>query len=168
MVAGSQVDTEGTSNKKIIKRMTMMKKGITVGLGTDGMSSDMLAQMRCAYLLQRHDKRDPRLAFAEAPAMLLENNAVIAGQLFGKKLGRLAAGAPADMAILDYVPPTPLFGGNFLGHLLFGMVDAAVDTVICDGEVLLRDKKFTAIDEERICARSRELAAKFWKRIASA
>lgn len=148
--------------------LRMMGKRITVGLGTDGMSSDMLAQMRCAYLLQRHERRDPRLAFAEAPAMLLENNAVIVGQLFGKKLGRLAVGAPADIAILDYVPPTPLGPGNFLGHLLFGMVDAAVDTVICDGRVLLRGKKFVAIDEERICARSRELAAGFWKRIASA
>ncbi|MCX6557210.1 MAG: putative aminohydrolase SsnA [Candidatus Aminicenantes bacterium] len=148
--------------------LRMMKKGITVGLGSDGMSSDMLAQMRCAYLLQRHDQRDPRLAFAEAPAMLLGNNAVIAGQLFGKKLGKLAVGAPADMAILDYVPPTPLAADNFLGHLLFGMVDAAVDTVICDGTILLRNKKFVTIDEERICARSRELAAKFWKRIASA
>ncbi|MCX6554654.1 MAG: putative aminohydrolase SsnA [Candidatus Aminicenantes bacterium] len=148
--------------------LRMMGKGITVGLGSDGMSSDMLAQMRCAYLLQRHDQRDPRIAFCEAPAMLLENNAAIAATIFARKLGKLEAGAPADITIMDYVPPTPLVRDNFLGHLLFGMVDAAVDTVICDGEVLLRDKKFITIDEERICARSRELAAKFWKRIASA
>ncbi|MFX0108938.1 MAG: amidohydrolase family protein, partial [Candidatus Hodarchaeota archaeon] len=45
--------------------LKMMKKRIVVGLGTDGMSSDMLAQMRCAYLLQRHEKKDPRVAFVE-------------------------------------------------------------------------------------------------------
>lgn len=148
--------------------LKMMKKGITVGLGTDGMSSDMLAQMRCAYLLQRHDKKDPRLAFCEAPAMLLDNNAAIAAKIFGKKLGKLEAGAPADMVILDYIPPTPLVQDNFLGHLLFGMVDAVVDTVICNGKILMRGKKLVGINEESLCEKSRELAAKFWKRIISA
>jgi putative selenium metabolism protein SsnA len=148
--------------------LQMMKKGITVGLGTDGMSSDMLAQMRCAYLLQRHDKKDPRLAFCEAPAMLLDNNAAMAAKIFGKNLGKLEAGAAADMVILDYVPPTPLAQGNFLGHLIFGMAGAAVDTVICNGKVLMRGKKLVGMNEERICEKSRELAAKFWKRIVSA
>jgi putative selenium metabolism protein SsnA len=148
--------------------LRMLKKGIVVGLGSDGMSSDMLAQMRCAYLLQRHDRRDPRLAFCEAPAMLLDNNADIAAEIFAKKLGKLEKGAPADLVILDYAPPTPLAKDNFLGHLLFGMVDAAVDTVVCDGRVLLRHKKLVGIDEEAICERSRRLAAGFWKRIARA
>jgi cytosine/adenosine deaminase-related metal-dependent hydrolase len=148
--------------------LQMMKKGIPVGLGTDGMSSDMLAQMRCAYLLHRHNQKDPRVAFCEAPAMLLENNAKIAANIFGKKLGKLEAGAPADMVILDYVPPTPLGQNNFLGHLIFGMVDATVDTVICNGKVLMREKKLVGINEERLCEKSRELSAKFWKRIVSA
>ena len=62
--------------------LTMMKKGITVGLGTDGMSSDMLSQMRCAYLIHRHNKKDPTVAFVESPTMLLENNSKIAEQVF--------------------------------------------------------------------------------------
>jgi putative selenium metabolism protein SsnA len=147
--------------------LRMLKKGVTVGLGSDGMSSDMLAQMRCAYLLQRHDQKDPRLAFCEAPAMLLGNNAAIAEKIFAKKLGKLEVGAPADLVILDYVPPTPLSRDNFLGHLLFGMVDAVVDTVVCGGKILLRHKKFVNIDEELICEKSRQLAARFWQRIAA-
>jgi putative selenium metabolism protein SsnA len=147
--------------------LRMLNKGITVGLGSDGMSSDMLAQMRCAYLLQRHDKKDPRLAFCEAPAMLLGNNARIAGRIVAKKLGKLEQGAPADIVVLDYVPPTPLQRDNVLGHLLFGMVDSVVDTVVCDGRVLMRHKKLAGMDEELICEKSRVLAAKFWKRIVS-
>ncbi|HSQ35760.1 MAG TPA: amidohydrolase family protein, partial [Candidatus Binatia bacterium] len=148
--------------------LRMLKKGIRVGLGSDGMSSDMLAQMRCAYLLQRHDKKDPRLAFAEAPAMLLEHNAAIVERIFAARLGRLEKGAPADLVVIDYVPPTPLGRDNFLGHLLFGVVDAVADTVVCAGKVLLRRKKLVGIDEELICEKSRQLAAAFWKRIAQA
>lgn len=145
--------------------LTMLKKEITVGLGTDGMSSDMLSQMRCAYLLHRHNKKDPRVAFLEAPQMLLENNAKISQQIFGRKIGKIEVGACADLVVLDYTPPTPLTKENFLGHLIFGMVDATVDTVICNGKTLLRDKKLEGINEELICEKSRELSKKFWERI---
>jgi len=145
--------------------LTMMKKGITVGLGTDGMSSDMLSQMRCAYLIHRHNKKDPTVAFCEAPEMLLQNNSKIAEKIFGKKLGKIEVGAPADLLVLDYIPPTPLSKDNFLGHLIFGMVDATVDTTICNGKTLMKDKKLEGISEEAICQQSRELSAKFWERI---
>lgn len=149
----------------VTKLLKLLEKGILVGLGTDGMSSDMLAQMRCAYLLHRLDNLDPRVAFVEAPQLLLQNNAEIAGRQFGISLGEIAEGGPADLAIIDYWPPTPLNEANFLGHLIFGLVDATVDTTVCRGKILMRNKKILSLDEERIAARSRELAPKMWKRL---
>ena len=145
--------------------LKLLQRGILVGLGTDGMSSDMLAQMRCAYLLHRLANHDPRVAFVEAPGLLLQGNAEIARRQFGMEFGSLAEGAPADLAILDYQPPTPLSEANFLGHLIFGLVDAVVDTTVCRGEVLMRNKKILVLDEERIAARSRELAPTMWQRL---
>jgi len=145
--------------------LKLLQKGVLVGLGTDGMSSDMLAQMRCAYLLHRLANHDPRVAFVEAPGLLLQGNAEIARRQFGLEFGSLAQGAPADLAILDYQPPTPLSEANFLGHLIFGLVDAVVDTTVCRGEILMRDKKILVLDEERIAARSREVAPSMWRRL---
>jgi putative selenium metabolism protein SsnA len=145
--------------------LKMLKKNILVGLGTDGMGSDMLAQMRCAYLLHRLANRDPRVAFMEAPQMLLQNNAEITERQFDLQLGEIAEGRPADMAILDYCPPTPLSKDNFLGHLIFGLVDAVVDTTVCRGKILMQDKKIVSMDEEYLAARSRELAPKMWQRV---
>ncbi len=149
----------------VTRVLDLLKKHILVGLGTDGMSSDMLAQMRTAYLLHRLANHDPRVAFAEAPQMLLQNNAEICERQFGLKLGEIAEDHPADLAILDYQPPTPISDMNFLGHLIFGLVDAAVDTTVCKGKILMKNKKVLALDEERIAARSRELAPKVWKRL---
>jgi len=149
----------------VTKILDMLKKGILVGLGTDGMSSDMLAQMRSAYLLHRLANHDPRVAFMEAPQMLLPNNAEICERQFGLRLGELAEGRPADLAIIDHQPPTPISEANFLGHLIFGLVDATVDTTVCKGKILMKNKKILALDEERIAARSRELAPKVWKRL---
>ncbi len=143
----------------------LLKKGVLVGLGTDGMSSDMLASMRCAYLLHRLANHDPRVAFMEAPQLLLQNNADIAERQFGVRLGELAPGRPADLAIIDYEPPTPLTEANFLGHLIFGLVDATVDSTVCKGKVLMKHKEILALDEKRIAARSRELAPKMWQRL---
>ena len=149
----------------VTKLLKLLGKGILVGLGTDGMNSDMLTQMRCAYLLHRLDNRDPRVAFMEAPQLLLQNNADIVERQFGIRVGELAEGRPADMAILDYIPPTPMSEANFLGHLVFGMTDATVDTTVCRGQILMKNKKILSMDEERIAARSRELAPKMWKRL---
>jgi putative selenium metabolism protein SsnA len=150
----------------VTRVLDMLKKGILVGLGSDGMSSDMLSQMRAAYLLHRLANHDPRVAFMEAPQMLLPNNAEIAERQFGIRLGEIAEGRPADLAIMDYQPPTPLSEANFLGHLIFGLVDATVDTTVCKGKILMQGKKVLSMDEEKIAARSRELAPEMWKRLA--
>jgi cytosine/adenosine deaminase-related metal-dependent hydrolase len=149
----------------VTRILDLLKKGVLVGLGTDGMSSDMLAQMRCAYLLHRLANHDPRVAFVEAPQMLLQNNAEICERQIGLQLGEIAEGRSADLAIIDYQPPTPLSEANFLGHLIFGLVDANVDTTVCRGKILMKNKKILVLDEERIAARSRELAPKMWKRL---
>jgi putative selenium metabolism protein SsnA len=145
--------------------LKLLAIGVLVGLGTDGMNSDMLAQMRCAYLLHRLANRDPRVAFLEAPQLLLQNNAAIAKRQFGLQLGEIAEGLPADLAILDYHPPTPLSEANFLGHLIFGLVDSTVDTTVCKGKILMQGKRILSLDEERLAARSREIAPQMWKRL---
>ncbi len=111
--------------------LDLLKKGALVGLGTDGMSSDMLAQMRCAYLLHRLANHDPRVAFAEAPQLLLQNNAEIARRQFGVVLGTIEVGSAADLAIIDYRPPTPLneFELSWPPHLRLGGCDGGHDGV---------------------------------------
>jgi hypothetical protein len=45
------------------------------------------------------------------------------------------------------------------------MTDSAVDTTVCRGKILMQGKKIISMDEERIAARSRELAPEMWKRL---
>lgn len=145
--------------------LTMLRKGINVGLGTDGMSSDMLAQMRCAYLLQRHARQDPRVGFSEASEMLLANNPRIVRRIAGWRVGEISAGALADIILVDYIPPTAFDRNSFLGHLMFGLVDATVDTTICNGKILMEKKKFLNLDEKTIAEESSQLASEVWKQL---
>ena len=47
---------------------------------------------------------------------------------------------------MDYQPPTLLSEANFLGHLIFGLVDATVDTTVCRGQILMENKKILSMD----------------------
>ena len=145
--------------------LKLLKKGILLGLGTDGMTSQMISAARVAHLLQRCHHGDPRLAFVEACQMLLENNAKIAGRCFRTPRGQLKAGQLADVALFRYSPTTPLEDGRIYGHYLYGLNYAPVHSTIARGKFLMRNYQLLTLDEEKIAARANELARETWARI---
>jgi len=144
----------------------MFKRGMLVGLGTDAMTTNMLEELRVAVWGQHLGFKNPSVGFGEVVSALRFNNPIIAGRCFGLPLGELREGCVGDIAIIDYDPPTPLDAANSFGHIVFGMSQAAVNTTIVGGHVLMQNKRLTLdLDEPRINARARELAAKLWKRL---
>ena len=64
------------------------------------------------------------------------------------------------MILVDYHAPTPLNDATVLGHLVFGISQASVDTTICGGRVLMAGRQLEIeLDEAALAARSRGLAA---------
>lgn len=143
----------------------MLRRGIKVGIGTDGMSSDILSQTRCACLLHSHESRDPRVGFGEATKMLLENNPEIVERVAGWNVGEIRSGALADIILIDYHPPTPFNENTFLGHLIYGLVNGTVDTTICNGKILMHNKELIGVDEESLASRATEIASELWDKI---
>ena len=86
--------------------LEMLDKGVLVGLGTDGMTSNMLDEVRVANILHKLNKRDPRVAFVESCRLLLRNNPLIASRQFDLNLGVIEPGAAADLVVMDYIPRT--------------------------------------------------------------
>jgi cytosine/adenosine deaminase-related metal-dependent hydrolase len=146
--------------------LSLAKRNVLVGLGTDAMTTNMLEELRVALWAQHLRAQDPSVGFAEVLTALFCNNPKIAGRAFDLPLGELREGAVGDVVLIDYDPPTPLDGSNSFGHMLFGMSQATVDSTVVGGRVLMHNKRLTLdLDEPRINARARELAAKLWKRI---
>jgi len=147
----------------------MLHIGIPVGLGNDGFSNNMFSEMATAYLVHKQASGDPRtLPADQVIQMQWDHNARIAQTFFpglGPRFGQLAVGAPADLVLVDYDPPTPITAGNLPWHVLFGMDGTSVDTTIVGGQVLMRHGELLTLDEAAIMARARELAGKLWQRI---
>ena len=145
----------------------MIRAGVNVGLGNDGFSNQMFAEMKAAYLVHKLDQRDPRALPGDVLMRLAyADNARLARVFWPDlRLGELQEGASADLVFLDYHPTTPLMAGNLPWHILFGVEASAVTATVCAGRVLMRDRVLLTLDEEAITARSRELAARVWERI---
>jgi putative selenium metabolism protein SsnA len=147
----------------------MLKIRIPVGLGNDGFSNNMFTEMDTAYLVHKQATGDPRTMPADQVIqMAWNNNARIARTFFpglGRRFGELAKGAPADVILVDYEPPTPLTAGNLPWHIIFGLDGTRVDTTIVGGRILMRNKKLLTLDEVAVMDRARELAGKLWQRV---
>ena len=142
--------------------LQMMAKGITVGMGTDAYTHDMLESLKVFLIIQRHNAAMPNVAWGEDVTMLFENNRKIAAQYFEKPIGVLKEGAAADVIVMDYKPFTPFSDENIDGHMIFGMMGKNCRTTIINGKVLYKDREFVGIDEEAINAWTMEQAKKLW------
>lgn len=145
--------------------MEIFHHGVLTGLGTDGYTHDMTESYKVANILHKHHLCDANAAWGEVPVMLFENNARIANRYFKKPLGVLKEGAAADVIITDYIPLTPMNGNNCNSHILFGMTGRSVVTTIANGRVLMKDRRLTGIDEEKVLADCRQAAAELARSI---
>lgn len=150
---GVKVVHNPASNMKLasgihFKFKEMKEAGITVGIGTDGCSSsnnlDMIEAMKLASLLGKSWRKDPEaLPADEVFRSATEEGAVICGL----KAGRIEEGYLADLCLIDLNLPafTPNF--NFVSNLVYAANGSCVDTVICNGKVLMQDKKVPGEEE---------------------
>jgi putative selenium metabolism protein SsnA len=134
--------------------------GAHAALGTDGFPADMFEEAKIGFFRNRESARPA--PFDRIPAMLAAGQALVSG-IFERPFGTLEAGAPADIAVLDYRPPTPLTPANVLGHFLFGMHARMVTDVMVHGAWILRDRRMVRIDEERLARQTRRAAQRLWK-----
>ena len=140
----------------------MRKAGVTVALGTDGCSSsnnlDMVEAMKLASLLGKAWRKDPEAI----PAGEIFKAATEAGaSAIGLKAGRIAEGYLADLCLVDLNIPAFIPNHNFVSNLVYAANGSCIDTVICDGKILMQDTKVPG--EEEIMERTAELAYKLVK-----
>jgi putative selenium metabolism protein SsnA len=145
--------------------LKLTARGVRVGLGTDAMTVNMLEEIRVALWAQHLRQDNPSCGFMAVANTLFVRNPEQASRMWGFPIGTLQEGAAADLILVDYHPPTPLNGDTVLGHLIFGLSQATVDTTICAGRVLMAGKCLTIdVDEAALAAKSRDLAARLWDR----
>jgi len=141
----------------------LVAAGVKVALGSDGAGGNQInlfEQAKFAMLLSRISVVDterwitPRQALRMATA---HGGAVLGGP---DGLGAIRVGAPADLVVLDMSGQAYRPLGDIWTHLVMYESGTGVDTVIIDGEVVVRNGRVTWIDEAALLAEADRLAAR--------
>jgi cytosine/adenosine deaminase-related metal-dependent hydrolase len=125
----------------------------------------MWDEFKTAYHLQKVRARDPRVAAEEVFAAAFLNNREIVKKIWGVEIGSIAPGAKADLLVLDYQPPTPIDARNLFGHLMYGIANAPVDSLMVNGRWVVRDGHSVNVDEGEIADAAAARAKALWERL---
>ena len=144
----------------------MVAKGILVGIGTDGCSSnnnlDMLEETRLVAMLHKGVTKDPVVIPArEAFDMATYQGAQVLGF---KNLGKLEVGYLADIVLYDMNKPWWHPRNEKHSLLVYSAQSSDCDTVIVNGKVVVKKGEVLGLDLEKAYAecdaRAKNLAQK--------
>ena len=138
----------------------LLENDICVSIGTDGASSnnnlDLIEELKTASLLQKVSTLDPKVLNSdEAIAMGTIKGAEALG--LDSEIGSIEVGKKADIILIDtnsanMVPDSSSLSSN----IIYSANGSNVDTTICNGKVLMENKKLTVLDEDEIYAKAKQ------------
>jgi 5-methylthioadenosine/S-adenosylhomocysteine deaminase len=136
----------------------MIGQGVNVALGTDGAASnhsqDLFDTMKAASLLQKVHRRD---AGAIDPYSVVRMATAGGAKALGLSAvcGTIEVGKRADLILvnLDTVHNQPV--NDVFSQLVHCVKASDVRTVLVNGEVLMRDRGLTRLDERKILAEAK-------------
>ncbi|MCW3132965.1 MAG: amidohydrolase [Methanophagales archaeon] len=128
-----------------------------IALGTDGCASnnnlDMFEEMKIASLFQKAFSGDTTSLPAEEAFVLATRNAA---KMFRLNSGIIAEGKLADVVLLDLKHVELVPNHNLTSNIVYSANGSCVDTVICDGRILMEGRKIEG--EEEIKEKAKEVA----------
>lgn len=138
----------------------MRAGGVSVALGTDGCASnnnlDMLEEMKLAALHAKLSHGDPTVLPAEEAFAMATR---IGAEALDTPCGQIETGALADCMLVDLSDHRLAPGYRLEADLVYSTDRACIDTVICDGKVLMRHGVVEG--EEEIVATARAYKKRF-------
>ncbi|MBI9044250.1 MAG: amidohydrolase [Anaerolineaceae bacterium] len=139
--------------KGIVTLSHFRDNGIPVGLATDGAASnntmDILEAMRLSALSQKHKAQDST-AFPLYDVLDTAFNGSARVLKMGDKLGALAAGKLADLILIRQDGLNVLPRYNPAANLVYSSRSTDIDTVICNGKILMKNRELLTVDKAQI------------------
>lgn len=131
----------------------MMRRGLRVGLGTDGAASNndlnLWEEIDTAAKLHKLISGDPKMLAAHEAFALATIGGARALHM-EKEIGSIESGKRADIVIVDMdsLHQTPVF--NVYSHLVYATKAEDVRTVVINGRVVMLNRKLLTLDENAI------------------
>lgn len=137
----------------------MLKAGVNVALGTDGVSShnsiDPFADMKLTAMLHNGVQQD---ATALSPYQALQIATANGGKALGRKIGKIEVGYEADLILVDFEAPNNFPCHDVIENLVYSSRGSNVTMNMARGKVIYKNGVYYTIDLERVKKEVREYA----------
>ncbi|UOY09862.1 amidohydrolase [Methanonatronarchaeum sp. AMET6-2] len=168
--SGATVSHNPTSNMKLASGVApipeLLDNDVPVALGTDGAASnnslDLFGEMKTAALIHKSKKDDPTAVPAEE---VLKMATINGARAFGlqDELGSIEEGKKADLVIIDNDSPGLTPNHNVVSNLVYSTTNRDVETVLIDGDIIMREGRITRFKEEEVIQNARKHAEELVK-----
>jgi len=145
----------------------LIKAGVRVALGTDGVNSsdnqDLFKAMQLAAGLFKDAREDSAIMPAETA---LEMATIVGAQTLGleENIGSLEVGKQADLILLDRKCPelSPLL--NVTNALVYGCDGRTVHTTIVGGQIIMENREVLTLNADNLYSEVQEIAPNIVRR----
>lgn len=139
----------------------LLAKHITVGLGTDGASSNnsmnLMRDLSVCSFLHKLNSMDPTALDAyDILRMATIGGAKALG--WDQEIGTLEIGKKADVILIDLEALHYYPHNNIISDMVYSSQGADVKTTIINGQIIMRDRRFTKLDLDKVKAEMSQAA----------
>jgi 5-methylthioadenosine/S-adenosylhomocysteine deaminase len=148
----------------------LREAGCRICLGTDNNNNDMFAVMKVALLTERIRRNDEHPGLLPQPEDILQDGALGGAYAVQQadSLGLLEVGRKADLIVLNTLKPHLVSHGRILSAWLHNGQPSDVESVMVDGEFIMRDHRILTVDEESLVAEADRVGRRIWEEVERA
>ncbi len=145
----------------------MLDKKVCVSIGTDGASSsnrmDMVDEMWLTSLIHKGWRLDSTVVPSQDILCMATKNGARA-LLDEEVYGSLEPGKKADLIVINPHGPSMMPVNDRIAALVTAMHSSNIESTMCDGKWLMKERKILTLDEEAILKEAQERSEAIYKR----
>jgi 5-methylthioadenosine/S-adenosylhomocysteine deaminase len=159
------------ANRGVIPPIAALRAaGCPIANGTDNNTNDLFEVMRIALLTERIQRNDPFPGVRPQPEDVLDDATQGGARAVRQPrlLGSLEIGKKADVLVVDTQRAHLVPAGRFVSAWIHNGQPSDIESVMIDGQFVMRNRKILTVDEDRIVADADKVGRRVWTRVLEA
>ena len=156
------------ANRGVIPPIPALREaGCPIALGTDNNTNDVFEVMRIALLTERIRRTDPFPGVRPQPEDILADATEGGSRAVNMQatVGSLEVGKKADLFVLDTMKPYLVPAGRLVSAVVHGGHPSDIESVMIDGEFVMRSNKVLTMDEGAIIREADAVSKRIWNKV---
>ena len=156
------------ANRGVIPPIPQLREaGCPIALGTDNNTNDLFEVMRIALLTERVRRTDAFPGVRPQPEDILADATESGSRAVNqqKTIGSLEVGKKADLFVLNTLKPYLVPAGRLVSAVIHGGHPSDIESVMVDGEFIMRDNKVLTLDEPALLREADAVGKRIWSAV---